>query len=220
MARIARVVAPHYPHHITQRGNRSQPTFFKPEDYEAYLALMAEWCKKWRVEIWAYCLMPNHVHLIAVPDSQEGLCRAIGEAHRRYTLRINYLKGWRGYLWQGRFTSFVMDQNHLLAAARYIEKNPVRAGLSSGPAGYKWSSAKAHLRGKDDMLVKTAPLLEMVPDWRSFLRGSESKDTAQLLRGHESTGRPLGDNRFMAHLEKKLGRVLAKQKPGRKKIPK
>ena len=98
MARLARVVVPGYPHHVTQRGNRRQQTFFCEEDYTAYLELMAEWCKVRGVQIWAYCLMPNHVHLIAVPQSEDGLSRAIGEAHRRYTRRINFREKWRGYL--------------------------------------------------------------------------------------------------------------------------
>ncbi len=118
MARIARVVAPGYPHHITQRGNRRQQTFFRDDDYLAYLELMAEWCRKCRVEIWAWCLMPNHVHLIAVPQTEEGLARAIGEAHRRYNRRINFREKWRGHLWQERFASFPMDETHLLVAAR------------------------------------------------------------------------------------------------------
>jgi len=113
MARIARVIAPGLPHHVTQRGNRLQQTFFEPEDYQAYLALMAEWCGKLHVQIRAYCLMPNHVHLIAVPETEEGLARAIGEAHRRYTRRINFREGWRGHLWQERFASFPMDERYL-----------------------------------------------------------------------------------------------------------
>jgi putative transposase len=109
MVRIARVVAPAVPHHVTQRGNRRQQTFFSDEDYQVYLELMSEWCKKHKVQIWAYCLMPNHVHLIAVPETKDALNLAIGEAHRRYTRRINFREGWRGHLWQGRFSSFVKD---------------------------------------------------------------------------------------------------------------
>ncbi len=110
MARIGRVVASGLPHHITQRGNRRQQTFFSQEDYREYITLMSEWCKLNNVEIWAYCLMPNHVHLVAVPASEEGLRKAIGESHRRYTRYINFLKGWRGYLWQERFSSYLMDE--------------------------------------------------------------------------------------------------------------
>ena len=133
MPRIARVVVPRYPHHVTQRGNRRQQTFFCDDDYRAYLRLMAEWCKRCVVEIWAYCLMPNHVHLIAVPNSEDGLRQGIGEAHRRYTRRVNFRERWRGHLWQGRFASFVLDDNYLPAATRYVEMNPVRAGMVDGP---------------------------------------------------------------------------------------
>ena len=121
MGRIARVVLPGVPHHIIQRGNRGQQTFFGEEDYEAYLALMAAWCDRCGVAVWAYCLMPNHVHLIAVPASESGLARAVGEAHRRYTRMVNFRQSWRGYLWQGRFASFPMDEPHTCHAGRYIE---------------------------------------------------------------------------------------------------
>ncbi len=141
MPRLARVVAPGLPHHVTQRGNRRQRTFFCGEDYESYLQLMAQFCEAEKVEVWAYCLMPNHVHLIAVPDSAEGLRRAIGEAHRRYTRMVNFREGWRGHLWQGRFASFVLHEAYLLTAARYVELNPVRAGLVNAPRQYPHSEA-------------------------------------------------------------------------------
>ena len=216
MARIARVIAPGFPHHITQRGNRRMPTFFRNEDYEAYLSLLAEWCRTCRVEVWAYCLMPNHVHLIAVPETPEGLRQAIGEAHRRYTRMINSRSGWSGHLWQGRFASFVMDESYLLAATRYVELNPVRAGLTADPFAWRWSSAAAHLAGQDDSLVKVAALLEMVGDWRQFLLESPANDMMNDLRKHERTGRPLGRESFLQRLENSLSRVLRKQKPGPK----
>jgi len=140
---------------VTQRGNRRQQTFFNNEDYQAYLALMSEWCFKYHVEIWAYCLMPNHIHLIAVSQTKEGLNLAIGEAHRRYTRRINFRKGWRGHLWQGRFASFIMQENYLLACTRYIELNPVRAKLVTQPEDWPWSSAQAHISGKNSILANT-----------------------------------------------------------------
>src|SRR5271169_4386061 len=170
MARLARVVVPGLPHHVTQRGNRRQQTFFADDDYRAYVDLMAEWCARCQVAIWSYCLMPNHTHLVAVPESEAGLRQAIGEAHRRYTRRVNCRERWRGHLWQGRFASFVMDEGYLLAAARYIELNPVRAKLVRVPRDYRWSSARAHLSGKDDGLVRVAPLLNMMPDWHAFLK--------------------------------------------------
>jgi len=216
MARIARVVAPGMPHHITQRGNRRQETFFCAEDYQAYMALMGEWCRSCAVEVWAYCLMPNHVHLIAVPNSADGLRRAIGEAHRRYTRRVNFREGWRGHLWQGRFASCPMDEKYLLTAARYIEQNPVRAGLAARPWEYPWSSASAHVSGRDDSLIKAAPLLAMVSNWKAFLSVGASEDEVKQLRRHERTGRPLGSERFTLAVEGKLRRELRRGKPGPK----
>ena len=218
MARLARVVIPGMPHHITQRGNRRQATFFCEEDYAAYLELMGQWCKERGVAVWAYCLMPNHVHLIAVPKSEDGLRRAIGEAHRRYTRRVNFRERWRGHLWQGRFASFVLDEPYLVAAARYVELNPVRAGLAIAPSEYRWSSARAHLKGEDDCLVRVAPLLEIAGNWRRLLLSAVSDEQLKEFREHERTGRVLGDDDFQKRLEKKLGRVLRRQKPGPKKV--
>ncbi len=217
MARMARVVVPGMAHHVTQRGNRRQRTFFCKDDYQAYVELMAEWCGQCGVGVWGYCLMPNHVHLIVVPESEDGLRRAIGEAHRRYTRRVNFREGWRGHLWQGRFASFVMDEPHLLACARYVERNPVRAGLCARAGDYPWSSAAAHLAGKDDGLVRVRPLLELVPRWGRHLSADPDEETVGRLRRHEGTGRPLGGERFLQRLEKIVGRLLRPRKPGRKK---
>jgi putative transposase len=215
MARLARLVIPGMPHHVTQRGNRRQETFFNEGDYAAYVELMADWCREEGVEIWGYCLMPNHIHLIAVPRAEESLRRAIGEAHRRYTRRINFREKWRGYLWQGRFASFIMDEAYLLAAARYVELNPVRAGLVTRAEQWAWSSARAHLLGRDDRLVKVAPLLGMVPDWRRFLNSALPEKELRELREHSRTGRPLGSDSFLDRLEGIVGRILRPQKGGR-----
>ncbi len=216
MARLARVVAPGLPHHVTQRGNRRQTVFFSDDDYEAYKALAAEYCAAAGVAVWAYCLMPNHVHLILVPADEDGLRRALGEAHRRYTRRINFREGWRGYLWQGRFASFVLDEAHLLAAARYVELNPVRAGLCERPEDWAWSSAAAHLAGRDDGLATVAPLLEFAGDWKAFLEGGLEAPELEAIRAHERTGRPLGSETFLEGLEARLGRTLRKRTAGRK----
>ncbi len=216
MARLARVVAPGLPHHVTQRGNRRQRVFFSEADYRLYLDLLAEHTRVARVAVWAYCLMPNHVHLILVPRDGEGLRAALGEAHRRYTRHINVREGWRGYLWQGRFASFAMDQSYLLACARYVELNPVRAKLARGARDWQWSSARAHLAGKDDGVVRVQPLLDLVPDWKAFLgSGLGAKDLA-AIRAHGRTGRPLGGEGFLTRLEVRLGRRLRKAKPGPK----
>ena len=150
------------------------------------------------------------------PQSEEGLARAIGEAHRRYTRRINFRERWRGHLWQERFASFPMDETYLLAAARYVEMNPVHAGLVKRPEDYRWSSARAHLEGKDDALAKVEPLLEIVADWRAFLTAPENVD-ADRLRQHERTGRPLGQDSFVERLEAALNRPSARRNPGRRR---
>ena len=217
MARIARAVAPGFPHHATQRGNRRQQAFFNDEDYQSYLNLMSEWCMRFRVETWAYCLMPNHVHLIVVPETKDGLNLAIGEAHRRYTRRINFREDWRGHLWQGRFSSFIMEDQYLLACTRYVELNPVRAGLVKNPQDWRWSSAAAHINGKDDILVKTTPLLKiMSKPWKQILAVDVEEPEIELFRKHERTGRPLGENAFIEKLEHILDRTLKPQKPGPK----
>ena len=216
MARLARVVVEGVAHHVTQRGNRRQKTFFGDDDYEAYRTLLAEGCRAAGVEVWGYCLMPNHVHLILTPSDAGGLRAALAEAHRRYSRRINVRQGWRGYLWQGRFASVPMDEGHLLACARYVELNPVRAGLAARPEDWPWSSARAHLAGKDDGLVRMQPLLDQVGDWAGFLEAGLSEAEHAAIRAGERTGRPLGSPEFVAALERHLGRVLARQKPGPK----
>lgn len=217
MARMARVVVPGFAHHVTQRGNRRQRTFFRKDDYQAYVELMAQWCGQCGVAVWAYCLMPNHVHLIVVPESEDGLRRAIGEAHRRYTRRVNFREDWRGHLWQGRFASFVMDEPYLLNCARYVERNPVRAGLCKRAVDYPWSSAAAHVAGKDDGLVKARPLLELEPRWARHLAADPDEEMIRALRRHEGTGRPVGSARFLQRLERVVGRVLRPRKAGRRK---
>jgi putative transposase len=216
MARLARVVAAGIPHHVTQRGNRRQQVFFGDDDYATYRALLAEGCRAAGVAVWAYCLMPNHVHLILTPSDADGLRAALGEAHRRYTRHINRREGWRGYLWQGRFASSPMDEAYLLACARYVELNPVRAKLARRARDWRWSSARAHLAGEDDELVRVRPLLALASDWPGFLaEGLDAGDHAAIRAG-ERTGRPLGSARFVARLEKRLARPLARQKPGPK----
>jgi len=216
MARLARVVLPGHPHHITQRGNRRQDVFFCDEDYQLYLHLLKEWSAKEGLEVWAYCLMTNHVHLIVKPDENSDMSRAIGEMHRRYTRHINFREGWRGFLWQGRFSSFPMDEDWLLKALSYVELNPVKAGMVEQPWDYRWSSVHAHLSGNDpDGIVKTEPLLPLTGDWREYLKQAIDNDTG-MLEKHERTGRVLGSDSFVEQAEQILGRNLRKKKPGPK----
>src|SRR6266851_1016149 len=190
MARIGRIVVPGFPHHVSQRGNRRQPVFVEPSDYQLYRDLLAERCRKASVEVWAYCLMPNHVHLVLTPRTPHGLARAIGETHRQYTAVINARARWTGHLFQGRFSSVALDEAHPAAAARYVALNPVRAKLAARAQEHSvfrrsgnrvsrrkrvkgnnatWSSARAHLAGRDDGLVRVAPLIERVGRFAELL---------------------------------------------------
>lgn len=159
--------------------------------------------------------------MIAVPETKDGLNLAIGEAHRRYTRRINFREGWRGHLWQGRFSSFILDENYLMACTRYVELNPVRTGMVKKPEAWRWSSAGAHVKRKDDILVQTKPLLAMIKSsWTKFLSVDAQESDMSLIRKHERTGRPIGDDAFIERLERLLDRPLKPKKPGPKVIDK
>lgn len=216
MPRMARLVVPGYPHHVTQRGARRQATFFGDRDYADYLALLDAARVRTGVGIWAYCLMPNHVHIVAVPRTADGLAALFRDAHREYTRRINEREGWRGHLWQERFHSCVLDESHLLMAVRYVERNPVRAGLCRHPQDWPWSSVHAHLGRDGSSIVDPAPMGERVGSWSEFLRDDEPAEALQALRRHASTGRPAGNAAFRAELERRTGVSLRRVKPGRR----
>ncbi|MCI0563745.1 MAG: transposase [Nitrososphaera sp.] len=216
MARLARVNLSDIPYHVTQRGNRRQRVFFLEEDRKEYLRLLKEQSQRYELEVWAYCLMTNHVHLIVVPRKEGALTRAVGETHRRYTRHINFRQGWRGYLWQGRFASFPLDELYLYAAVRYVEQNPVQAGLVEQPEEYPWSSAKAHVANVEDPVLSPSFLTERIADWRAFLQQSNDDGMVRLLERHGSTGRPLGEERFIEQLEELSGRLLRRCRPGPK----
>ncbi len=217
MARIARVVAPEFPHHIIQRGNRRQKVFFNDGDYKEYLRLLNDYSLRFKVDILAYCLMPNHVHLIAIPQRDGSLAQAIGETHRNYTRFINFREKWRGYLWQGRFSSYVLDERYLLAVTRYILLNPMKAGIVKKPWDYKWASTQHHMRLKNSFLVKDGLLRELIGNWKDFFNTSLDNDDVGLVQLHERTGRPLGDDSFIDKLETLLKINLKKKRVGRRK---
>jgi len=195
--------------------------FSGDEDRSIYLAFVAEECKRHDAEVLAWCLMTNHVHFIAVPKTANSLARAFGEAHRRYTRMKNFAEGVRGYLFQGRFSSSVLDQTHLYAAVRYVEQNPVRAGMTMLVSDYVWSSARFHLGLVDyDPLVTDRNLLGLVTNWHEFLCGDDAAGIAQVVAATR-TGRPAGDEAFLASLEEMTGRSLCKKpagRPGRKEV--
>ena len=195
MARLARLVIPGLPYHVTQRGNRRGTTFFEEDDFLVYRELLADAARTAETKVWAYCLMPNHVHLIVVPSDPDGLRAAFANAHRRYARFINARNRWTGHLWQGRFGAVVMDEAHLVHAARYVALNPVRARLCERAEDWPWSSARAHLAGEDDGLVEVAPLLERVGDFAAFLGTQETS----RRRAPCEWRRPAGGRSAMRH---------------------
>lgn len=216
MARFARLVVPGYPHHVTQRGVRSMTIFDDDRDRFVYLRYMAEEAERFDVRFLVWCLMENHVHLIAVPAREDSLARAIGEAHRRYTWFKNSKAGVRGYLFQGRFHSCVLDQPHLLAAGRYIELNPVKARMLKKPQDYMWSSCRYHSGIVDsDPLIHKPVLPELVDDWIHFLDDNGDREAEDRFFKGTRTGRPVGDENFVRKLELATGRILRPKKAGR-----
>jgi putative transposase len=207
MARIARFVAAGLPHLVAQRGNRGERIFLTDDDYELYRGLLASQCRKQGVACWAYCLTPIHVHLILVPDREDSLGRALGETHRLYSTAINARLGVTGHLFQGRFGSAAMDEEHLMAAARYLALNPVRARLVERPQDWRWSSVGAHLRGHDGELVSVAPLIERSGGrFVDLIATAPSEEAVFALRAAETIGRPVGSPAFLDGLAAATGR--------------
>jgi putative transposase len=219
MARLARVVVPGLPHHVTQRGNGRSRVFFSDDDYRLYLRLLEQRCEEARVTCQAYVLMPNHVHLILVPKTEDGLSKAMSLTHRTYASVLNTRRKKTGHFWQGRFGCVAMDGAHHMAAVRYVLMNPVRARLCEKPEDWPWSSARALLKGRADALTDRAGLIDQYGDMRGLL--GEMPDLAMMedvLRRAESIGRPVGEPRFLEKLERKLDRPLKALKRGRKAV--
>jgi putative transposase len=189
MPRPARQVLPLLPHHVTQRGNGRQRIFFGDEDYAIYVSLLRHYCGKSATSVWAWCLMPNHVHLILVPAGEDGLRATLAPAHTRYAVEINRRYGRCGHLWQGRFASVPMDEAHLHVCLRYVELNPVRAGLVERPEAWPWSSARAHLGLAPDGLTDVAPMRGRIDDWRTFLDVGLDDEDRDAIRKAERSGR-------------------------------
>jgi putative transposase len=216
MARLARLVIPGLPHHVTQRGNGRAQTFFGDADYTLYRRLLAQSCRAAEVAVWAWVLMPNHVHLILVPSDPDGIRRALAPVHRRYAGHIHAREQRSGHFWQGRFGAVPMDEAHLCAALRYIALNPVRARLVERAEAWPWSSVHAHLTGRPDGMTELAPVLERYPCFADLVEGDPDDEAFVRLRRAESIGRPLGDDGFIARLEELTHRSLKPAKRGRK----
>ncbi|MBY0283369.1 MAG: transposase [Sphingomonas sp.] len=207
MARLARYVLPGVPHHVTQRGNGRQQTFFGEADYAAYRDLLGVHCAAHGVAVWSWVLMPNHVHLVLVPDHVDALRAALSKVHRAYAGRIHAREQRTGHFWQGRFGCVAMDEAHLLAALRYAALNPVRARLAARAQDWRWSSVHALLDpARGDGITATDPVLERVPDVAALLETGEDAGLSSSLRRAESVGRPLGNSAFLDRVEAVLGR--------------
>lgn len=219
MPRIARTVFAGIPHHITQRGNRRGDVFFDDEDRSAYLEQLSGYCGLHEVEILAYCLMTNHVHLVAVPAREDGLHRVFKPLHMRHAQSINRRHGWSGHLWQGRFFCSPLDETDLWFCVRFVERNPVRAGLVERAQDYPWSSAKAHcgLR-RDDVLATKSPhwnVFEDISDWAAWLTDEDDDGHLRTVRRNIQKNLPCGSDTFIERLERQTGRALRFRPVGR-----
>ena len=219
MPRLPRTVFAGLPHHITQRGNRRENVFFTEQDRQFYLEWLKEYAQQHDVEILAYCLMTNHIHLIAVPAEEESLQRVLKPLHMRYAQHINRQCHWTGHLWQGRFFSSPLDDAYLYSCVRYVERNPVRAGMVKRAEKYPWSSAAAHCGLKDDPLLTKDfshwKLFQTIPDWSAWLHEADDAEHINTLRRNIQKNLPCGSEQFIEQLEQLAGRALQFRPIGR-----
>jgi putative transposase len=193
LPRTPRIVIPGVAHHVIQRGNRQQRIFFTQGDCRRYVEMLAESCRDHAVRCYAWCLMPNHVHLVLVPATVDGLRKVMSSVNTRYAQRINRREELSGHLFQDRFRSYPMDEAHMMIAVRYVENNPVTARLVDNAEDWNWSSARAHLGVGADPLTDADAIVEHIANWRSYLRdGVEAADQTEMIEGAMRSGRPLG----------------------------
>jgi len=220
MARLARIVAPGVPHHITQRGNNRQDVFFVEDDRYVYLALLKKQALKYGLWVEGYCLMSNHIHVVGVPAREESLAKTLGRTHMLYTQYLNKMHHRSGHLWQNRFYSCAMDEEHRFNALAYVERNPVRAGLVGEAWDYAWSSAAVHCcQTVGDGLIDVAAWRAGLgaSNWREVLSIEMEDEAIQALRRSTHTGRPLGSDSFLSNVEYFLGRRVRALPVGRPK---
>jgi putative transposase len=219
MARFARLVAPGYPHHVTQRGNDGRVLFHSGFDYHLYLKLLRGYAQDYGVEFLGYCLMPDHVHWIAVPEAPDSLSRTVARVHREYARHHHRIRGGSGHLWETRFDSCVLDDKHGWQALACIERNPVRAQLCLRAEDYAFSSARAHAeKGPTDLPLDTREWVARFNAelWREVLRGARNEvPFLERFRRATQTGRPLADDRAIEELEWRLGRRIRRRTAAR-----
>ncbi len=216
MARIARLVVPGVAHHVTQRGNRRTEIFYSDNDRRRFLSLLHAYAQDCGLELLAYCLMDNHLHLVVVPEHESSLARVLKPVNLRYAQHVNKTQGWSGRLWQERFFSCPMDPVHTLLAVRYVEQNPVRAGMVRAAQDYLWSSAAGHTGVRHDPLLSDRRgLLSSIEDWAEWLKTEDDSEELERLRMRTRTGRPMGSASFVDELERQAGRRLRALPRGR-----
>jgi putative transposase len=218
MPRVARIVVPGAPHHVTQRGNNRQAVFFSDEDRELYLALLKAEADRFGLEILGYCLMSNHMHLVGVPAGPQSLAKAVGRTDYRYTQAINRARRWSGHLWQNRFYSCPLDEVHQWRALAYVDLNPVRARLVRHARRYRWCSAAVHCGGADPAGLVSAAVWRKRwgrGDWAAVLAQGQDQAALEAIRRHTHTGRPWGSEAFMTRIESQTGRLVRPRPVGR-----
>jgi len=216
MPRVARAVIEGIPYHITQRGNRRQDIFFSDDDRRGYLSYLKDYSERYGLDILSYCLMTNHVHLVSLPRKADSLAFTLRAAHMRYSQMINSKLGWTGHLWQGRYFSAALDETHLWAAVRYVERNPIRAGLVARAEDYEWSSAAFHLGIREDKLLRSETQWGgPVEEWNRELEVVQDEEMVQLLRSRTQSGFPCGDEGFVQRVSEIIGRPLLLRGRGR-----
>lgn len=216
MSRIARLVLPGYPHHVTQRGNYQQQVFKSDSDYGFYLGLINKYAKEYLLAVLSFCLMPNHVHFICVPENESSLANTFKVTHTVYSQYFNAKNKLKGHLWQGRFYSSILNEEYLCAAVRYVERNPVRAALAQNPWDWKWSSARNRVNG-EGCKIALADISKFVEigNWVDYLGEEDEKVVVREIKNSVLAGRPYGDEVFVAKMEKIFNVGLLPVKRGR-----
>lgn len=221
MPRMARVVVPGLPHHITQRGNYQQNIFSDDRDRKVYLKWLNKYSKQYKLKLLVYCLMTNHVHFISIPEEADSLARTFNTVHMRYAQYFNKKINAKGHLWHGRFFSCVLDESHLLAAGRYIERNPVRARMVSKPCLWDWSSAQFNsglLESSDLIIEPITRYIDMEEErWNEYINQEDDTNFIKEIKQHTASGRPFGSSDFISKLENMMGMKLRTRSRGRPK---
>ena len=220
MPRLARVVVPGTPHHITQRGNRGEDVFYSDEGRWKYLALLGEYSARHGLDVLGYCLMTNHVHLVAVPHKPDSIAATLKPLHTRYTQYVNWTESQTGILWRGRPFSCPLDNRHFWAAVRYVERNPVRAGIVTRAEKYPWSSAAAHCDLRPSATLSPLPPHPDINNWSEWLEEPDDDRMLKSLRHFTQLGFPLGDDTFVADIERAQNHRLRPAPMGRPKTQK